>query len=268
MREALYDNLSRSAGNKKWISATAVADYGDAQAFWVPPSTPFQTAICVGSATLMNRSASTAHVGLGARLPVGVWTAGQVTAAGVITDDTTDAQNATTADFPMHDRTDSGSGFYVSADLPFNILGIVQSAAGDQTTPVKIVEYWNGSAWTDIVASLLISDTLIGSGTGEKILCWPLPSDWAVGGTGTGMPSGKYNLRVRHTTAGAGTANPVASQVFVGIAKMLFDSLANLTGVTLIRDHDYIFPPQCSALFPVFSVASQNNIVEADVRAI
>jgi len=261
-----YEHLPRSAGQKKWVSVTAKADYGDAQALWVPPSAPFRNGIAVGGAMLHNRSGSSAVVGLGGRLDVAVWTAGQVTSAGAFTDDTTDAQDADTGDFQLHNRSDSGSGFLVSADLPFNILGIVQSAAGDQGTPVKIVEYWDGAAWQDIVAALLISDTLIGGDTGEKILCWPIPSDWAIGGSGTGVPSGKYNLRVRHTTVSAGTANPVASQLFVGVGKMWLDQLAHRGQVSLIREHEYPFPPQCNALFPIFSVASYANLVEVDVR--
>ncbi len=261
-----YENLSRSAGNQKFVSASAVADKGNSQALWLPPSTPFALGIAVGAAMLHNRSGSTIQVGLAARFPAGIWEAGQVAASGAFTDDTTDAQDADTGDFPLHDRADSGSGFLVGCDVAFNILGIVQSAAGDQTTPVKIVEYWNGSAWTDIVASLLIDDTLIGGGTGEKVLCFPLPSDWQKGGSGTGVNANRYNLRVRHTTAAAGTANPVASQIFLGFAKMQLEGLANNQTVSLIRDHEYCFPPQGDALFPVFSTAHRANTVEVDVR--
>jgi len=262
-----YDNLSRSAGPYKWISDAGVADQGDSQALWIPPQLPFPLGIAVGSASLHNRAGAAVHCGLGARLPAALWAAGQVTAAGAFTDDTTDAQDAGAGDFQMHDRSASGSGFLVSCDVPFNLLGIVQSAAGDQVTPVKIVEYWNGSAWTDIVASLLISDTLIGGGTGEKILCWPLPRDWAVAGSGTGVPAAAYNLRVRHTHSGAGTADPVATQLFVGFAKMLLEQLADNGVSALVRDHEYLFPRQCDALFPVFSTASRLSIVEVDVRA-
>lgn len=262
-----YGSVSQSAGLKKWIASAAVADYGDSVALWKPPSTPFARGIAVGSVSLHNRSGGTVKAGLGARFPVSLWVAGQVTSAGAFTDDTTDAQDAGTADFSMHDRSNSGSGFLVGCEVPFNIVGIVQSAAGDQTTPVLVLEYWNGSAWTDIVGSVFIGDTLIGGGTGEKILCFPLPSDWAVGGSGTDVSATKYNLRVRHTTAGAGTADPVASQLFVGFAKMLLEGLGDNSIASLIREHELCFPPQCDALFPIFSTADRQNAVEVDVRA-
>jgi hypothetical protein len=166
----------------------------------------------------------------------------------------------------MHTRADSGSGFLVGCAVPFNILGIVQSIAGDQVSPVQIIEYWNGSAWTALTAGLLIADTLIGGGTGEKVLCWPTPSDWAVGGTGTGVPADKYNIRVRHTTSGAGTANPAASQLFVGYAKMQVAEMPDKTSVALVRESEYLFPPQCDSLWPVFSTAGVGNTVEVDVR--
>ena len=192
-----YDTIGASPGNKKWVSAAAVADYGDAQALWIPPTLPFRLGIAVGRASLFNINASAVKCGLAVRYPVATWAAGQVTAAGAYTADTTDAQSATTGDFSMHDRADSGSGFLLGADLPFNIVGLVQSAAGDQTTPVKIVEYWDGAAWVDIVAALLISDTLNAGGTGEKLLMFPRPSNWVVGGTGTGVPAPPCVWRTR-----------------------------------------------------------------------
>lgn len=261
----LYDNISRSAGNKKWISAAVAADYGDSQALWKPSTTPLAHGVAVGAATLHNRSGGTVNVALAGRFPVGIWYAGTVTSGGALTDDTTDAQDADTADFTMHDRTDSGSGFLISCDAPFNCIGVVQSAAGDQTTPVKIIEYWNGSAWTDIVSSLLISDGLIGASTGEKVLLFPHPSNWTQGGTGTGVSSSRYNLRVRHTHSGAGTANPVASQIFVGYAKLLFEGLADNSVLSWIRNLEIRFPRVCDALFPVFSTANAGNCVEIDV---
>src|SRR3990167_6713123 len=263
-----YENLSRSAGLKKWVTAAVAADYGDSQALWVPPRVPFALGIAVGSASLHNRSGAAVSCGLGARFPVGIWQAGTVTAAGVYTADTADAQDADTGDLVLHDRTDSGSGILIGSEVPFNIVDIIQSVAGDQTTPVLLVEYWNGAAWTDLVAVCLIADALNGGSVPrENVICFPQPSDWAVGGTGTGVPSTTYNLRLRQTTSGAGTANPLASQAFIGHAKMLLEALGDNGVSALIRDHEYIFPRSCEALFPLFSVANRGNAVEADVRA-
>lgn len=263
-----YRHIARGTGAKKFVSATAVADYGDAQAWAVRTSAQSRLRFALGHILLLNRSGSAAVVGVGVRYPIAAWTAGQVTSAGVFTDDTADAQSATTADFPLHDRTNSGSGFLISSTDRFNCLGLVQSAAGDQTTPTKIVELWDGTSWVDLVATLFVSDTLIGGGTGEKLLWWPLPPDgsWVTGGSGTGVPSGSYNARVRHTTVAAGTADPVASQVFVGFGELVSFSLANNTSTLMDRAQQLVLPAVGDAIFPVFSVASANNYGAVDVR--
>lgn len=259
-----YEPIARSAGNKKFVSATAVADYGDAQALWLPKSTPFRVRMAIGSADLHNRSGSTCKVGLAGRLPVNQWVAGQVTAAGVYTADTTDAQDEGTNDFSMLDRTDSGAGFLVGANIPFNALGIVQGVAGDQTATL-VLEFWDGTAWTDMTAGLLISDALI-TGTGEKVLVWPIPSNWVVGGSGTGVPSTTYNVRVRHTVAAAGTTDPAASQMFVAHALVQLENVTDNQVATLLDSSEYTFPSQCDAMFPIFSTASFANTVLVTVR--
>lgn len=170
-------------------------------------------------------------------------------------------------DFQIHDRADSGSGLLAGAQIPWNVLGIIQSAAGDQTGPTLIVEYWNGSAWTDIAAGLLMNDALIANGTGEKVLCWGIPADWAVGGDGTGVPAATYNIRVRYTTTGAGAADPAASQLFLGVARMLVRTLGTGQAAALIGEDEFFFPPQCDALFGVFSTAGWGNHVEVRCRA-
>lgn len=266
-----YERVSRSAGNKKWISATAVADHGDAQALWIPGTNPgFTQGISVGACTLHNRSGGSVQCGLGARFPVGVWQAGTVTAAGVYTDATTAAQNATVSDFTLHSRADSGSGFILACNSPFNAIGIVQGVAGDQTNPVQKIEYWSGSgtpAWTDITAGALINDALDANSTGEKLIVIPEPSDWVTGGSGTGVPTGVYCLRITQTNAGAGTADPKASQVFIGQAMLLLEALADNGVSALVRGHELSFRGHADALFPIFSTASFASVAEIDVRA-
>lgn len=261
-----YESISKSTGNKKFVSAVVAADNGDSQALYVAPSTPFQQGIAVGTATLQNRSGSTCQVGLAVRLPTSLWEAGQITSAGVYTADTTDAQDVGAGDFPLHDRADSGSGFLVGCGVPFNTLGIVQSVSGDQSGATLIAEYFNGTSWVDITSSLLIADAIIGDASAEKVLCWPLPPDMAVSGDVAGQPATKYNARIRHTTTGAGASNPAASQIFVGFSKMQIEGLTNNGIASLTRDHEFCFPPQGDALFGVFSTASPANMAEVDVR--
>jgi len=262
----IYQHFSGSFGAKKWISATAVADLGNAQAIALAPVRRYLITFRICALYLLNRSGSTVVMGIGVRYATSTWAAGQVTAAGVYTDDTTDAQSATAADFPLHTRTDSGSGFLLSADERFNIVALIQSAAGDQTTPTQVIEYWNGAAWTDLAATCFINDALDANSTGEKIICFPMPFDWVVGGSGTGVPASRYNLRIRQTTGGAGSANPVATQVFIGFVKALIPGLVDGNFGGLIREHPLTYPASGDALFPLSSVASANNYLEVDVQ--
>jgi hypothetical protein len=279
MVESLYSNapyhIAASAGNKKWVSATAVADKGNSQAMLLAPARKDFINIAVIAGVIMNRSGSTVVLGLAVRYRTENWIAGTITAAGVFTDATAAAQNATANDFTMHNGADSGSGFIIGATHPFNILGIIEGTAGDQTGPTTIIEYWNGTAWVNIASSAFINDS-INTGTGEKILCWPMPLDWARGGSGTGVDATKYNIRVRQTNSGAGTTNPLASQIFVGFAATIAIGVVTASSVSLLRDNDLMFdagtvggtplPVPGDALFPVFSVASASNYVEMDCR--
>jgi hypothetical protein len=267
----IYENLSISAGDKKWVSAAAVADAGNSQAIVVMPTlTQRRTArfLAVGAATLQNRSGSTVALGLGGRIPAALWTAGQVTAAGVYTDDTVNAQDVAAGDFPLHAGAESGSGALISCPIRFNLLGLIQSTAGDQVSPVAIVEFWNGADWIDITTSLLINDVLIADGIGEKVLCWPIPpgEEWVVGGSGVGVPADMFNIRVRHENGGAGTADPAASQLFVGFAKMAIGNIPNNQVASLLRSHEFRFPREIDALFSLFSAADRANLVEVDVK--
>jgi hypothetical protein len=262
----IFEHLSGSFGNKKWISATAVADYGNSQAIAVAPTRRSFTKFQIAGGMLTNRSGGDAMLGIGVRYRVSTWEAGQVTAAGVYAANTTAAQDATTDDFGLHDRTDDGSGFLVGADERFNTIGIVQSAAGDQTTPTQLVEYWDGTSWVDLDAAAFLSDDLDGNGTGEKIICFPMPMNWVVGGSGTGVPSTRYNLRVRQTIGGAGSADPVADQLFVGFTDICIDVVSFLGTVSLLRDNPLRFPRSGDALFPLCSVASLANYFSLDFQ--
>lgn len=258
-----FVTISGTAGLKKFVSATAVADVGDAQALVRSSGAGFE----VGSVRLVNRSGSLATVGLGVRFRTDSWVAGQVTAAGVYTDATPAAQDATAGDFTLWQRgIATGNGYLVGASERFNTLALIQSVAGDQTTPVLKLEYWNGTAWTDLTAALTVTQALLASGTGEKLLVWGMPADWARGGSGTGVPQTTYNVRVTHTVATGGTADPTAAQVFVGQSQLVFPDVANGGQGTFAYNAAVRFSKLGTALFPVFSVASFGNIVELQYR--
>jgi hypothetical protein len=255
----IYEHIAGSFGNKRWVSAAVAADYGNSQALAVAPPRRSFTAFALSAGMLTNRSGEEAILGIGVRYRVATWEAGQVSAAGAYTDDTTHAQDATTGNFQLHDRADSGSGFLIGGDERFNTIAVVQAAAGDQTDPVQTLEYWNGASWVDIAASCFLNMALDADGTGEKVLCFPIPFDWVVGGSGTGVPAGRYNLRVLQTTGGAGSADPVASQLFVGFNDFIFEAVPDRGTLSIIRGDMVLFPRSGEALFPLTSVPSQAN---------
>jgi hypothetical protein len=261
-----YKLVNQNAGNKKWCSAIAAADYGDGQALWRRPGHPTLNAPEVGACRLLNRSGVTALVGLGGRYANDRWQAGQVTSAGVYTDDTTDAQNVTTNDFLLYQHllTD-GNGVLFSAAEPFNVLGFILATAGNQTTPVAVPAYWNGTAWTDLTGMLLLADALTVT-PGEKVLFWTIPNDWVVGGSGTNVPQILYNLRLTLTTAGQGTIDPLMQQVFLGYGVLLGDPVADLGQGVLVGTVGLRFPKSVAALAPIFSVPSSANAAEIQVR--
>ena len=262
-----YNMLACSAGNKKWISATAVADYGDSQSLVRPADRTSGNAFEVGGVRLVNRSGLPAMVGLGVRYRIDSWVAGQVAADGTYTDATTVAQNATAGDFTLWQRgITTGNGFLVGATDRFNTLSLIQSAAGDQTTGVLKLEYWNGTAWADLTTAMINKDGLLNAATGEKLLTWLFPMDWVRGGSGTNVPQSMYNVRVTHTVGAGGTADPVASQVFVGYSQLCWGEVGNLGQGSFDYDAAVRFPKAGTALFPIFSNPSFANQVEVQWR--
>ena len=270
MDDSLYpfSMVTVSPGAKKWVSATAVADWGDSQAIQataVGRSTG--NAFEIGAARFVNRSGSTAVVGLGVRYANSGWVAGQIDAANVYTDDTTDAQNSTAADFLLWQRLIATSnGFLVGASERFNTLGIIVSAAGDQTAPVLLLSYYNGTAWVDMTATLIVSDALVAAGTGEKVLAWNWPVDWQRGGVGTNIPANMYCVKVSHTVGTSGTIDPTASQVFLGYTQLVVGNVANLAQASYNYAAAMRFPRSGVSLVPLFSVASLANICEIQWR--
>lgn len=254
-----------ATGANIWVGAATATP----EAIALVPPVPWDASVPrrgieVASAQWINRSGGAAVVGLGVLFPNTLWRAGQVTAAGVYTDDTVDARDVGADDFPMHTRTDSGSGFTIWSPHRFNIVSVVQGVAGDQVNPVLIVEYWDGTQYVDWVANLYLAADL-NTGTGEKNIAFPMPPNWVKGGTGMAVDG--YVLRVRQTTGGAGTTNPAATQIHVGRLHAFHMALADDTAYVLTHDQaGFRFPPEGTMLFPYFSVADAANEVTVLAR--
>lgn len=161
--------------------------------------------IGLGGFELFNSSAGTITVALGVRLNNGVWRAGQWVdaAATPYTDDTIDAQDAAGADFALNTTTNN-DGFVVHSSYPFNAIGIDVVTAGDASTNALRYSNAAGTGWS-AMSTLYLSESV--DATGERIWFWPTPPDWgrtAVNGL-SGIPSGRYAVNFRSTTAPAAT---------------------------------------------------------------
>ena len=263
-----FDWLTESAGNKKWVSAAAAADYGTSQALLARPGRPTLTRFDVGSCRLLNRSGLPCMVGLGARYQASAWMGGGIGATNVFGGPLTEFLQTPTGFVPFYDHTlPDGNGLLIGAQAPFNTLSFIQTTAGDQTTPVLALSYWNGTAWTDMAASTLYKDSLI-TALGEKLIVFLLPSDWVVGGAGTNIPQTTYNLKVTHTVAAQGVTDPRFQQMFIGYSHCELEPLGNNVAATFADGPPGKFPAVADALFPIFSVASVANMVDVKVRCL
>ena len=261
-----YDWISRAAGNKKWISAAAVADYGNAQALAVAPGRATLKSAEVVDCRLVNRAGSAAMVGLGVRYATSAWVGGAITSANAYTDDTSDLQNATTGDAVLYQRAGgNGNGLLLGALDRFNTLGLILSTAGDQTSPVTAIAYWNGTTWVDWTGAIFWQEPLL-TGLGEKLLAWLEPSDWVKGGSGANIPQTMYNLKLIFSVSGAGTIDPLVSQLFLGQSHCQVEPLGNLAQSSILQGPGARFSPYGEALFPLFSVPSPANMVEVKLR--
>jgi hypothetical protein len=216
-----------------------------------------------------NRSGSAAVIGWGGRLPNDstLWKAGQwVDASTTFVDDTTDAQDTGTGDFALTTTTND-DGFIVLCQIPFNILSILLSQV-TTGAPVYEVSYSiAGGTWTALTLANLLVAPDFATTTGEKVIWWEKPGDWAVteAGHGTDIPTGYYGLLVKATTAPSQAA--LATQMVPGV---IVDSAKNVASNGYI-EWDYSpgekeIPPQCDALACAFSVAADQNYVSGQWR--
>lgn len=212
----------------------------------------------VKDASIHNRSGSSAVVGLGGRFPVDLWKAGQWTdGTTTFTDDTTDAQDAGTNDFALTSTTNN-DGFIVLCKVPFNIIDIVVGVAAAGGAPAFDLAYSIvGGTWSTI-SNAYVHDVL--SGTGENLIWFEPPMNWAVteAGHGTGIDTGYYGIRVRATTAPSGTA---ALATIMTIGRMLFttEGVADNAILSVYGGEEFRLPPQCDALMAAISVANSQN---------
>lgn len=232
------------------------------------PSNSFSTQFVLGSASVQNRSSNAAVVGVGGRMPVDLWEAGQwVDATTTYTADTTDAQDAGASDFALETLTNNDGHIYL-CQLPFNIISVIVGTASAGATPaVYEVSYsLAGGTWSTL-SNLLVAPLF--TSTGEQLLWFTPPANWAVteAGHGTGITTDRYGLRVRATTApaGAGLVAGLASLIVLG--RMYYSTEAVADNATYLRTEDEAeFPiaPQldglCMAISDLTAVQSRATV--------
>ena len=216
----------------------------DSQFLYTPPSMTLP--VVVGAARvsnqrmllagwfIQNRSGGVAVVGIGTHFPAWEWVAGQwVNDTTTYTDDTTDAQDDDASDFAI-ETTTASDGHIVAADRPFNIIGynIGTASVGAGPAPVRDIMYsLADGTWTALPQVYVNPVTGAHWATGERAVIWSEPQDWdvLVAGHGTGVPLGKYGIRIRATTApsGAGLVAALATRLVVGHMLHLIEGLAD-----------------------------------------
>jgi hypothetical protein len=216
------------------------------------------TQFVLREARLINRSASASWCGIGGRLPVDLWKAGQMSDADAYTEDTTDAQDAGAGDFVLDVVSTNDAGFGLFCLVPFNIVSLVVSQAGSGGTPAWNLRYTKaGGSWGTITNAYVMPS--FGS-TGEQLIWFQPPTDWAPSesGHGSGVPEGYYGISVQATTAPSGTAS-LATLITLGYMVRAMEVGAAGGVGDLVEDDEVPLPPQCDALCAAFATADPQN---------
>jgi hypothetical protein len=251
----------REANPYKWVGQPATAQgVVPASAGFIPTTQPLLFA-----AWLQNRGAGAVPVALISLIPDSKWEAGQwVNATTTYTPDTADAQDADTNDFAL-ETTTVNDGHVIGCDEKFGAIGYDISTASIGAGQVHVVEYWNGSAWTAIAATGMLVDIPRAAGVtwtiNEFLVLFDPKSDWAKGGSGTGVNQNRYNLRIRATTAP--TTAGLAKRIYIGQVLASQDALgANLEFTRNWQPTGLILPEWVAAIGSAFGTADESNTLE------
>lgn len=257
-----------AAFKNKWLGQPATAQGV------VPASAGLVTPFGVGQPVQLyywraqNRGAATAALAVVALMKDAAWKClAWVDATTTATDQTAAAQSAATNDVTLETGA-VNDGFLVSAPERFGAVSVDVTTAGAGNTPAAthIIEYWNGTAWTQIPAIGLLSDIprAVDWALGEALVLFNPPADWAIGGSGTNVPAANYNLRVRRNALPTiGLVNALARRLYVG---MLFgaDDLVAINGYSerFAETVPIDIPSSCGAVGLACSAADDGNTLE------
>lgn len=251
MRSFAYETLSKAWGTKFLTSQL------DSLVLATRPQGSYGTRFILGEFSLHNRSGGAAVMGIGGRIPQGLWVAGQIVDAGDYTDDTPDAIDAGTSDFALTTTTNN-DGFGIFSLIPFNIVSLVIGTAGAGGSPAWDLAYTLAGGTWGTISNAYVAPLF--TATGEQLIWFEPPVDWAVSeaGHGTGVPVGYYGIRSRATTAPSGTA-ALATSMVLGRMLMTTEAVGDNAVLNNIGGGELALPAQCDAICAAISVANSQN---------
>lgn len=267
---------------KSWPSKFLLS-HSDLELIQARPSPSYGSKFVIGEFNVNNRSGSTATVGLGGRIQADIWTMrtwdeSEYAAGTVYTDETTDAQNATTADVNLSTVGTNSDGFAIGCDIPFNLVSLVLSQAAASNAVWKV--YYSiasaGTGFSSNFTEIPVADMHVApsfGSTGEQLLWFDPPSDWHKATSDTlivnrhgrssvqvaGLtPPSQYLLVVKATTAPDTTRGQI-NIATLGRMFMTKPSVANAAVLNNIGGVPIELPPQCDGIAAAISVANAQN---------
>lgn len=229
------------------------------------------TQFVIGSASLHNRSGASSINGIGGRIPIDLWEAGQwddseYAAGTVFADDTTDAQDAGTSDFTLDTVSTNNDGFLLACDIPFNIISVMVGTASVSNTAWKLY-YSKATAGTGFsnnyteIKNALVKPSF--GSTGEQLIWFQPPQDWVKATSGTAIQDRhgatvpeKFLLLIKSTSAPDTTAG-LASLFILG--RMYYSTAGVADKATFLRteeESEMPIAPQLDALVCATSIIS------------
>lgn len=136
---------------------------------------------------------------------------------GVFTNETAEASSNAGSDMTLLPATPAvNDAYYFAHNEQFTRLKLDVSQAWVRSGYTIVWEYWNGTGWS----SLLTTDgAAVFDSTGENLVSWTLPGNWA---TTTVFGVGPlYYVRVRVTVAGTNTTAPTGRRVQLDVTRYL-----------------------------------------------
>src|SRR3990172_5775755 len=263
----MYNDIERAHG----LLMDGGVPTGFDNVLWTPPqmnAVRHPCALDIAWAMIQIRAAGSPEVGIGGRLDRNSWRAFTLTGAGVLADDTVDAQDVGVNDYPLEIAADAGSGFMVASPYRINLIDLLIGTASTGTNPTRVLEYSGPAGWVAIANPLVAPVTGAHFTAIETLIWWTDPQDltpMTVALHGAGVPEGWYGWRVRSTTV-PGTVQAVATSMSVAIIKSLQNlGSGNVFGWVPGFSPLHIDAP-CDALVGVTSIANDANQFSAQVK--